>query len=275
MQRTDVVISWNMGCGPRTQTTSVQISSRLNILSELVAEKFPSILALQESPDEGSLRNALGSNFGLLRTIDGVATAYDLRRWSCDVEDISDGRVPVIGLLPVTGGSALWIVNVHVPVIHNDEPSRQAFVRLRIRRKIETFRATDSERENVVAGDFNLPPFDQSIVMPDGLSASRSLPWIKAKSTGIDRRMFNATWGVLGQHLSACGTLYRSGPHIDGPWLAVDQIILTANLVRQINDVHVVEKIGAIQLRKVGAAGAPNSSIGSDHLPIVTTTLVG
>jgi len=53
--------------------------------------------------------------------------------------------------------------------------------------------------------------------------------------------MFNATWGILGQHEKPCGTCSRSEVDRDGHWHAIDQIIMTARLVSVSN--HSIEVV--------------------------------
>jgi hypothetical protein len=265
-----------MGCGERAKYTDVQLGARLRLLSKVVTEQSPALIALQESPSEGDLAVALGSNYGVARTIDGVATAHDNRRWSCDEQDLSDGRVAVVGLQPVGASESLWVLNVHGPALYVSDLEKQQFVRCRIGKKLLELRGRDGLRQNIVAGDLNLPPFDQSVVRGDGLHANRSLPWVRGKPYGLDRRMFNATWGILSCHDGACGTFYRTPVEVDGPWHAIDQIIMTERLVDESKySVEVLEAVGGVSLRTSGRVGMPNVKIGSDHLPLMTTASVG
>lgn len=275
MGRVDKVMSWNMGCSKYAKTDTRRESRLLAILRGLIEEQDAALIALQEAPSETAMTIALGKDYSLRRTVEGVAIAYDTRRWYCDQEYSSSGRVLMLGLCPLGASHSLWMCSAHVPTMYKDAVQKREFVRTEIVAKLRICRAIDQERENVVAGDLNVPPFDEVILSGDGLRSNRSLRWVSDRASGIDRSLFNATWAILGRHDDACGTLYRSDVGHDGPWYAVDQIMMSARLVGSAHDAKVIDRVSGNRLRNSGPVGMPNRKVGSDHLPIVSTIYVG
>ena len=104
MARIDGLLSWNMKCG-LAKTTAEETRRRLDLLGAMVAEHSVSLVALQEAPLFEEIRAALGVNFTVERTPKRVATAYDNRRWTCDVQEFSEPRVLVLGLRATGAGS--------------------------------------------------------------------------------------------------------------------------------------------------------------------------
>jgi hypothetical protein len=275
MKRLDLILTWNMGCVPAA-TDSATIERRLDVLKGLVGDHSPTLIALQEAPPESKLRNTLGARFDLVRTAKGVTNAYESARWSCDKKDTSLGRVAVLGLLATGGGTKLWFVNAHGPALYVDDEEKRIFVRDVLARHLEALRKKDDQRREVVVGDINLPPFDTAIMRKGGLYASRCLPWVRDRSTGMNRALFNPTWSILADHSGPSGTLYRSEVGLDGPWCAIDQVLISAELAGTgINSLlEVVQVAGGRSLRTKGRIGAPDVTSGSDHLPLLATISV-
>jgi endonuclease/exonuclease/phosphatase family metal-dependent hydrolase len=256
-----------MCCGPRAKADAATTTRRVNLLREIVAEFSPSLVALQEAPSEPELRVALGFQFEVQRTESGVASVYDTRSWSCDRRDISERRIAVFGLLATGAGTSLWMLNVHGPGLFVDEYSKQGFVR-EVATKVRKLRESDANRREIIVGDVNLPPFDISVMRSEGLYASRCLPWVSERSTGIRRALFNPTWSLLAHHQDPSGTFYRSDVSFDGPWCAVDQVIVSAELARDFS-LDIIDKVRGKSLRRSGHVGMPDVSTGSDHLPLL------
>jgi endonuclease/exonuclease/phosphatase family metal-dependent hydrolase len=267
MARVDGLLSWNMDCGPHSDTDATTTKRRLALLSSMLAERSPTLIAIQEAPSVAKLRNTLGLSFDVERTPNGVATAYDTRFWSCDRRHGSDPRVAVLGLRGTGAGTNLWMLNLHGPALYVELADKQDFVR-DVSRLLATLRESDANRREVVVGDLNLPPFDPSVMRKrHGLHASRCLPWVADRASGLDRALFNPTWKILGDHSGPSGTLYKGDITFDGPWRATDQVMVSAELARHLT-IEVVEKVGVQALRKLGRMGAPDRSTGSDHLPL-------
>jgi hypothetical protein len=266
MARTDALLSWNMGCfGSNSDPAMVQ--RRLDLLSEIVADYAPSLVALQEAPPIASVRSTLGAAFDIQQTTSGVTSAYNTLLWSCDHRDVSNRRIAVFGLQASGASTSLWMFNIHGPALYVDAEEKRMFIR-EVGGRLRTLRASNPPRSEIVVGDMNLPPFDFSLLRPDGLYANRCLPWVSDRSTGVDRALFNPTWCILGQHKGASGTFYTSNVGVDGPWLALDQVIVSAELADGLS-LDIIEYVAKKALRRNGRIGTPNEDIGSDHLPLL------
>lgn len=274
MPRVDHLLTWNMGCGPYVRVPAETRQRRLELLGQLIEEQGPSLIALQEAPSEKDLHGTLGTRFDLIRTEKGVVAAFDSERWTCNYRTISDDRIAVAGLAGVGAGTSLWFLSVHGPAVNVTTERKAEFVRRRVAALLRARRADDDGRLNIVAGDVNLPPFNDAITSDEGLRANRSWDWAAKHSSGTDRALFNCTWILLGKHRLP-GTFYRSSVDLDGPWFGYDQIMLSAALSdHDAFAVNIIEKVGTTSLRKSGRIGMPDENVGSDHLPIVSKLLV-
>jgi len=270
MRRVDGLLTWNMGCGPKVDAPKSARQRRLRLLKQLLKEHDPSLIALQEAPSEAELRGTLGAGFDLVRSAGGVVAAHRSDRWSCDYNDVANGRVVVTGLVAVGAATSLWLFSIHGPALFKSAQRKGEFIRTQVAPLLRERRAADDSRSNVVAGDMNLPPFDDAITSEEGLRANRSWAWVARNSSGTNRALFNSTWILLGRH-HLPGTLYRSSVDLDGPWFGCDQVMVSAGLSEHGGfAVDVVDVVGGKSLRKAGSIGMPDSDIGSDHLPIVS-----
>lgn len=272
MARVEALLSWNMCSGPQVKPDRATKVRRLAHLATMLRDHAPSLIALQEAPSAANVRTALGVSFDVESTPNGVVSAYDTRLWNCDEREATDPRILVLGLRAVGAGTNLWMINVHGPALYVEVADRQDFIRA-VARRLEALRRSDPDRREILVGDLNLPPFDQAIMREKDLHASRSLPWVMSRASGLNRALFNPTWRILGRHDGASGTLYKSGISFDGPWRAFDQVMVSAELANGLA-LDVVENIGGVALRKSGRVGAPNAATGSDHLPLLAKVSV-
>lgn len=273
--RLDALLSWNMGCGPYAKAEPDAIRRRLALLRQIVSTRSVALLTLQEAPSEAELKATLGVDFDLARTVGGAAIACRMDRWIVDHSDVSEARIACLGLRGVGVGTNLWVWSYHGPAMHKSERQKRAFLRTNLVKHVGARRAADDLRLNVVAGDFNLSPFDDAIVGDDAMNANRSIRWVASRSTGLGRAMFNPTWTLLGRCHDAPGTFYQSSVDLDGPWYGYDQVLVSPELAQQPGfTIDVVDRVLQQNLRCVGPVGRPDVTVGSDHLPIVAVLVV-
>lgn len=247
---------------------AANVTRRVALLKEIVAIHAPTLLALQEAPDDAILRAALGAVYDLVSSVAGVCSAFDTRRWACDEKDSSEPKVVTVGLSALGAGTSLWLVNVHAPALWVDQTDKLKFMSQTVRQKLVTLRQKPGDRAEIVAGDFNMPPFAQGIVRDIGLHANRHLPWVERRQTGVERALFNPTWKLFANHDGASGTYYSSKLGDDGPWHAIDQILVTHDLSTDFR-LATIDAVGLTGLRKAAGKGAPDAETGSDHLPLL------
>jgi len=125
----------------------------------------------------------------------------------------------------------------------------------------------------VIVGDFNLNPFDKSMIYPKGFNATMCP--IQAskgykKYDGLDYRYnYNPMWHLYGNknNLAKGSYYYSSNPGSDN-WNMFDQVIISYNLIDRFNIdcLEVIEKTESICL--LTSNSIPNKNQLSDHLPV-------
>lgn len=264
--RIEKVLQWNMGFAGKVAKATA--TSRLAVLKALVAKHSPSIVALQEAaplhdlaPHLPSLQIEVGPG--------RLVTAFSASKWTLSARVDPLGRAFAV-MLDHASGSRLRVWNLHGPALNVSDDDKRVFIRRDLLREVAKLRAQDPDREEIIIGDFNLPPFDPAIVREDGLHANRSLTWAyRRRNTGIDRPLFNPSWQVFGAVTAPHGTYYRSRVDVDGPWSVLDQALITPELgLRGHAHVQVLASVGSTELWARSSVRAPRRNVGSDHLPV-------
>lgn len=158
--------------------------------------------------------------------------------------------------------------------MHMDERD-QAVECEELRHKIEDNEARLRHARTVVLGDFNLNPWEQGMISTGGLHAvaQREVALRRARTvSGRSYAMFyNPMWRLLGDREGALpGTFYHESPsHTGFFWNMFDQVLVRPELLLRFRDesVQIVSRIGEQSLLREN--GRPNSTLASDHLPIV------
>lgn len=127
----------------------------------------------------------------------------------------------------------------------------------------------------MLVGDLNMNPFERGLVSSVGLNAvmSRRIA-ARATRTVQDRSyplFYNPMWGKFGDLESdtAGSYFYDNAQHVNYFWHIFDQVLLRPELAKRFNSdrLSVVKSVGARSL--VRPNGRPDSTLYSDHLPIV------
>ncbi len=137
-------------------------------------------------------------------------------------------------------------------------------------RKME--KSSLSAGRTIVVGDFNLHPYDETMLHPKGLGASASATIVAAEPPRRWRgetfdRFYNPTWNLLGDAHGPPGTYYWTDDMRGGNWYCLDQVLLRAPAIPNFlpASLRVVTSIGGRPLIAPSGKPAPNWS---DHLPI-------
>lgn len=263
-----------MGC--TTRSTGIKADPaiavrRLGLLKEMMLALQPSIVTLQEAPLILSSSDLPGG-FEVEKGSHQVVTAFNSSRWILHGRDDACDRLLALRLDHVNNRLKLWQMNLHVPVLWADPEKRRSFIRFDLRRAIDRLRGQFSDRHELIVGDFNLSPHDVALIGREGLNANRSLEWTRGQFSPnevVDRPLFNPTWGLYGLAKPPLGTFYLSRVDSDGPWVVVDQALMSADLAEDgRSHVKILDKIGTTDLCRNSRVRAPNEDTGSDHLPI-------
>ncbi|WP_437619761.1 endonuclease/exonuclease/phosphatase family protein [Sorangium sp. So ce1151] len=278
-RRRQTVLSWNIGIFFKKALSDRVRRSRLDILTMLLAEHAPSIVALQEAPADLGGREGLGHEYEIIRGPNGVATALRKAAWTPGAHRAGEGwRALVVKADPHGGGPGLWIWNLHLyPPGHRDSETRRALTRAEPRDDLRLFRERDPHRAEIVVGDFNLPPYDDAVMGYDGFHASRVREWVQSQEVHEGARyrpLFNATWPLLGLLTPPYGDFHRAKRKGDvGPWYVLSQALMSARLaIPGERQVRLLDCAGERPLCDK-KHGRPDKDIGSDHLPLLITFL--
>ena len=161
---------------------------------------------------------------------------------------------------------------VHIPCTWADASSQQYYAN-RQSDKICAVELAEGHDRSIVVGDFNMNPFDASMV--NGFNATMSEPMARKGSRrigAVERKFFfNPMWSLIGQRTDGPpGTFYfnKSLP-LTYYWHALDQVLVRPSLLDALDQksVQIVSRIRRRDLLTRG--GLPDKRQASDHLPIV------
>jgi exonuclease III len=147
----------------------------------------------------------------------------------------------------------------------------------RLARKISSVETSIGHRRTIFLGDLNVNPFEEGIVATEGFHAVMShtvAQRAERRVKGVSYPFFyNPMWSHLGDHSSGPpGTYYyERSEHVEYMWNMFDQILIRPSLLKNFRteDVRIISNIGEISL--LTRQGRPDSSVGSDHLPVMLT----
>jgi len=122
----------------------------------------------------------------------------------------------------------------------------------------------------IVAGDFNLNPYEEPLVHHSLFNAMMTQECVKRGSRTVQFKdyafFYNPMWGLFGDGTDGpAGTFYhtRSGDGSYG-WNMLDQVLVRPKALDQFREVRILSLVGETSL--CSSQGRPNVS---DHLPIL------
>lgn len=179
-------------------------------------------------------------------------------------------------LAPPLGPSILVVV-VHLASKLYYDSDDQAQLATRLARDIDAEERKAGHRRTLVVGDLNMNPFEAGVVGCEGLNATmaRNIAQKGSRTVAGQERAFfyNPMWGHFGDSSPGPpGTYYYAGSKpVTYYWNMFDQIMLRPELLGGFkNDtLEILTSAGGQNLLR--ASGVPDTSIGSDHLPVIFT----
>jgi len=141
-----------------------------------------------------------------------------------------------------------------------------------------TIRGVEHEvghRRTILVGDFNMNPFEDAIVAANGLNAVMTR-MVAARETRTVLALeypffYNPMWGHFGDAIEGpSGTFYDGrSEHVTYFWNMFDQVLIRSELLSMFRneELRILSVVGERSL--LTANGLPNSSVASDHLPIL------
>lgn len=196
-------------------------------------------------------------------------------------------RLPRTSVVPVADSDGISIRRVRPPIgleftlvavhlrskLHQTE-IEQTIAATRIRAEIESAELRVGDRRTVLVGDLNMNPFEAGMAAADTLHAVMSRGVALRDRRTVDKQsrtfFYNAMWSHFGDRTPGpSGTFYDAGSRqLEFFWHMFDQVLIRPSLLDFFDDrsVQIVSTVGRRSLLRPD--GTPNSSIGSDHLPI-------
>jgi len=139
---------------------------------------------------------------------------------------------------------------------------------------MQDVRAVEAECQNtntVLAGDFNMNPFDPGMIAAAGVHSVSCLATASRGPRTIRERkhdfFYNPTWNLLGDWDGPAGTFFYPPPSYDSLyWHMLDQVVLRPSLAKLFDpkSLRILTSIGSDSL--MSNLGRPSVS---DHLPII------
>ena len=155
-----------------------------------------------------------------------------------------------------------------------ENPDKDSELRI-LGRAIRNAEEIVGHTRTVLLGDLNANPFDDGVVVADGLHgvmsrriASKGFRKVASKTYPF---FYNPMWGHFGESTGGpSGTYYRAGSTFEELfWHMWDQVLLRRDLLEffKDEDLKVLASDGGKSLLK--RTGIPSKSVASDHLPIL------
>jgi hypothetical protein len=186
-----------------------------------------------------------------------------------------DDRRLTIRRLRLPGSDEILLAALHHPsTLHWNDASQSA----ECYRVSSTIRSVEEEvghRRTVLVGDFNMNPFEDAIVAANGLNAvmTRMVAARETRTVLAHKYPFfyNPMWGHFGDAIEGpSGTFYDGrSEHVTYFWNMFDQVLIRPELLGMFRneELRILSFCGERSL--LTAKGLPNTSVASDHLPIL------
>lgn len=185
-----------------------------------------------------------------------------------------DGGVAIRRLLPPIGPDIL-LVAVHLSSKLYYSDTDQTFRATRVVEAIQRAENKVGHTRTIVVGDFNMNPFESGVVGAGGFHAvmDRRIALRGGRTVQGKQHPFfyNPMWGRMGDSSTGPpGTYYRSASNpVNFFWNTLDQVLIRPDLLEFFSDTKLQVACDVAGQSLLSASGIPDTSFGSDHLPLV------
>jgi hypothetical protein len=177
--------------------------------------------------------------------------------------------------LRLPGQQELLLAIAHLPSGLFFSPDSRSLECVELARLVVEEEQKAGHDRTIVIGDLNLNPFDTGIVAANGLHGVMTRRLAARHSRVVQQRNFpifyNPMWRFFGDNADGpSGTYYyERAEHVVYFWNIFDQILVRPTLIDGFDDddLQIIDAVGPVRLTR--GDGRPNSTIGSDHLPIL------
>lgn len=191
--------------------------------------------------------------------------------WMRPVFDDPLGHLTVRRII-IPDKTDLLLAVVHMQSKERWTDDDQLVAATHLARSIEGREAELGHRRTVLVGDLNMNPFEKGVVAAGGLHAVMHRA-IAARPRTVAAQeypfFYNPMWGCFGDRTPGpAGTYYyRRATPVMYFWNIFDQVLLRPDLMHSLQDLKILESDGEASL--LTEAGMPNTTVGSDHLPLL------
>ncbi|PFP09256.1 hypothetical protein COJ90_21320 [Priestia megaterium] len=243
-------------------------------LSDVVTEYKIDLLILAEyTDDKNELLSMLSKTGNVLYHVPQIACTR-IHIFSvytpAKIKHIQDTNHYTINRIPHPSLGLLTFAFVHFPSkLHSEEMDYLIESRF-LKDNIEQAERRLDSKLTVVAGDFNMNPFDKGMMASTALHSFPTKDEVKREKRTINGRsytmFYNPMWNFFGDKDTPFGTYhYTSTHHQTLYWNVFDQVLVRPSLAENISssDIKILTRINQKSL--INKNGKPNIS---DHLPL-------
>jgi exonuclease III len=203
-----------------------------------------------------------------------IFTRFDYK-FIVPIEEGRDNRY-TIRRLQLPTFEAINIVGVHLPDKGNHNSESQSENVTIFSKKLNDFEEKESNDKTIVIGDFNMNPFEKSMVKANGFNAVMSSKIANEKSRIVQgetyKFFYNPMWSLYGdiKNNVAGSYHYKNAELVNYQWNIFDQVLIRPSLIPNFvkDSVRFLDNDGAKSL--LTKKGYPNKKY-SDHLPLIFT----
>jgi endonuclease/exonuclease/phosphatase family metal-dependent hydrolase len=174
---------------------------------------------------------------------------------------------------PIGKDFILVLVHLRSKLYAND--FEQTVRSIRLMDRISEVEKRAGHTRTIIAGDFNMNPFESGLVAANSFHAVMDRRIAKRISRVVGRKnckfFYNPMWCFLGDR-GPCppGTYYYANSgEVSFFWNIFDQVLLRPDLLEYFNSdgVQILTSVGSVSL--LTGSNLPDTNIGSDHLPLL------
>jgi len=189
-------------------------------------------------------------------------------------KQLDDSRL-TIRRLRLPGSDEILLSALHHPSKLHWSNASQSAECYRVSSTIREVEEEVGHRRTVLVGDFNMNPFEDAMVAATGLNAVMAR-MIAARETRTVLAheypfFYNPMWGHFGDAIEGpSGTFYDGrSEHLTYFWNMFDQVLIRPELLSMFRNEELRILSVAGERTLLTAKGLPNTSVASDHLPIL------
>lgn len=191
------------------------------------------------------------------------------------IHPISEDHRFTIRHLKLPGMIDILLSVVHSPSKKHWRDSSQAAEATYLSNEIRHVEKNIGYARTILVGDLNANPFEEGIVNANGLHGVMSRRIAKKKYRTVQRReypfFYNPMWGLLGDASpNPPGTFYFSNSeHTSFFWHMFDQVLIRPDLLDVFDNKNLMILTSDGVTSFISRHGLPDTTIASDHLPIL------